>query len=134
MVFGTIAHGGYHPPFRGIRYYFNERITETTGHPIHVVGTGLSVDDIKLRLSFSTEDAYGRKLATDLHRVLVGLFPLKRVIAFDLSNYERIPEKDGQQLLDSRIQEWVKGAEDRWLSASGERFGDTVRYVGRRPE
>jgi hypothetical protein len=136
LVFGIIQHGAYRPPFRTMRYRLDERLAAAAGYPIHMVGAAgdLPVDNLWLFLSFPTSDEHGRKLATDVHRIVIERYPIERILAYDLSTQTRIPEKDYAKLLDQKILEWVKGDTGRWLVAYPERYGDSVRYVGFRPE
>jgi hypothetical protein len=138
MVLGIVQHGAYSPSFRPLiySYSYDQRLTSPAGQPLQMMRAagGLPVDNLSMRLSFPTGDARARNLATDIHRRVIERYPVERVLAFDLSNHERIPEKDSRRLLDPRIMEWVKGQEHRWLAAYTERNAGSVRYIGLRPE
>ncbi len=138
MVLGLVQHGAYRPSFRPLiySYSYDQRLTSAAGQPLQMMRAagGLPVDNLLMQLSFPTGDAHGRDLATDIYRVVTECYPVERVLAFDLSNHERIPEKDSLRLLDPQIMEWVKGQEHRWLTAYTERNDGSVRYVGLRPE
>jgi hypothetical protein len=136
MVIGVIQHGAYSPPFRPHLHTYDARLTSGTKHPIQMlrgVG-GLPVDNLWLSLSFQTRDEHGRKLAADIDRIVVERYPAERILALDINDRKTIPEKSGLRLLDPKILEWVKGNKHRWLSAHVERFADSWRYFGYRPE